>query len=88
MPDPNDHFAKLENKLGKLIDVFKRTREEKRALEAALEKLRKGSKGDSGRVDELERELVALRREREEVRARIEKLVERLDALTSSDSEG
>jgi FtsZ-binding cell division protein ZapB len=87
MPDSNDRFAKLEEKLFKAIEVFKRTQEEKRALEEGLEKLRKDSKDHTKRVDSLERELVALRREREEVRARIEKLLSRIDALTSPDSE-
>jgi hypothetical protein len=36
----------------------------------------------------MERELIALRREREDVRARVDKLLKRLDVLTSSGSEG
>ena len=36
----------------------------------------------------MERELIALRREREDVRARVEKLLERIDVLTSSESGG
>ena len=87
MPDSNDRFAKLEEKLFKAIEVFKRTRKEKEALEAGIEKLRKDSKDHTKRVDSLERELVTLRREREEVRERIEKLLSRIDALTTSDSE-
>jgi hypothetical protein len=36
----------------------------------------------------LDRELIALRKEREDVRSRVEKLLERIDVLTTSDSEG
>jgi hypothetical protein len=39
-------------------------------------------------IDAHERELVTLRREREEVRIRIEKLLQRIDALTSTESGG
>ena len=88
MRDSIDHFQKLEEKLLKAIELFKRTQAERRALEQDLDKLRVDSKERVKLVDTLERELVALRREREEVRERIEKLLERIDALTGSDSEG
>ena len=87
MPDSNDRFAKLEEKLFKAIEVFKRLRKEKEGLEQGLERLRKDSKDHTKLVELLERELVALRREREDVRERIEKLLSRIDALTTSDSE-
>jgi FtsZ-binding cell division protein ZapB len=88
VPDSIDHFQKLEEKLLKAIELFKRTQTEKRALEQDVDKLRIESKERVKLMDTLERELVALRREREEVRVRIEKLLERIDALTGSDSEG
>jgi predicted nucleic acid-binding Zn-ribbon protein len=77
--DPNDQFARLEEKLLKAIDLFKRTQTEKRALEQEVEKLKAQSKEQG---QSMERELIALRREREDVRARVEKLLERMDALT------
>ncbi len=79
MADPNDQFARLEEKLLKAIDLFKRTQTEKRALEQEVEKLKAQSKEQG---QSMERELIALRREREDVRARVEKLLERMDALT------
>jgi FtsZ-binding cell division protein ZapB len=88
VPDSIDHFQKLEEKLLKAIELFKRTQAEKRALGQDVDKLRIESKERVKLMDTLERELVALRREREEVRVRIEKLLERIDALTGSDSEG
>jgi FtsZ-binding cell division protein ZapB len=77
--DPNDQFARLEEKLLKAIDLFKRTQTEKRVLEQEVEKLKAQSK-EQGQT--MERELIALRREREDVRARVEKLLARMDALT------
>ena len=79
MADPNDQFSRLEEKLLKAIDLFKRTQTEKRALEQEVEKLKAQSKEQG---QSMERELIALRREREDVRARVEKLLERMDALT------
>ncbi len=39
-------------------------------------------------ISVMERELIALRREREDIRTRVDKLLKRLDVLTSSGSEG
>jgi chromosome segregation ATPase len=86
--DPNEQFQRLEEKLLKAIDVFKQTRAEKRALEQDAEKLRLEIKERAQQISVLERELIALRREREDVRARVDKLLKRLDVLTSSVSEG
>ena len=88
MTDPNERFQRLEEKLLKAIDVFKQTRAEKRALEQDAEKLRLEIKERAQQISVMERELIALRREREDVRARVDKLLKRLDVLTSSGSEG
>jgi chromosome segregation ATPase len=86
--DPNEQFQRLEEKLLKAIDVFRQTRVEKRALEQDAEKLRVEIKERAQQISVMERELIALRREREDVRARVDKLLKRLDVLTSSGSEG
>lgn len=86
MSESNDHFQKLEERLLRAIELFKRTQSEKRALEQDLEKLKIDSKERAKLLDTLERELVTLRREREDVRARIEKLLHQIDVLTSPDS--
>ncbi len=87
MTNSNEPFDKLEEKLLKAIDLFKRTQTEKRALEQEVEKLKAGTKEHAQSVNTMERELIALRREREEVRSRIEKLLERIDALTSPEEQ-
>ena len=87
MTYPNDQFERLEEKLVKAIELFKRTQADKRALEHDLAELRRDNKDRDQAFSALERELIALRREREDVRARVEKLLERIDGLTSSESE-
>jgi uncharacterized coiled-coil DUF342 family protein len=86
--DPNEQFQRLEEKLLKAIDVFKQTRAEKRALEQDAEKLKVEIKERAQQINAMERELIALRREREDVRARVDRLLKRIDVLTSSGSEG
>jgi chromosome segregation ATPase len=80
----DDKFQKLEEKLRKALDVFKRTQWEKRALQHELEKLKSVSKERPKRLETLERELRDLRREREEIRERIDRLIDQIDALTKS----
>ena len=88
MTDPNEQFERLEEKLLRAIELFKRTQTEKRTLEEEVEKLKVESKERAQALNAMERELIALRREREDVRSRVEKLLARIDGLTSSDSEG
>jgi chromosome segregation ATPase len=86
--DPNEQFQRLEEKLLKAIDVFKQTQAQRRALEQDGEKLRLAMKERAQQISVMERELIALRREREDIRTRVDKLLKRLDVLTSSGSEG
>ena len=88
MSEPDDPLQRLEERVVKTFELIKRSQEEKLALQQELEKLRAESKDRAKVIDAHERELVALRREREEVRARIEKLLLRIDALTTPESGG
>ena len=88
MTDPNEQFQRLEEKLLKAIEVFKQAQAERRALEQDSNKLRLEMKERAQQMSTLERELIALRREREDVRVRVEKLLQRIDVLTRVDSEG
>jgi FtsZ-binding cell division protein ZapB len=88
MTDANDHFQMLEEKLFKAAEVFRRTQQEKHALHQEVEKLRADAQERARRCEALERELIALRKEREDVRTRVERLLEQIDALTKTDSGG
>lgn len=88
MAETKDKLEVLEKKLRKAVEVFKQTQSEKRNLERELDKLKTSSKQDSKGHSTLERELQFLRREREDVRGRIEKLIEQIDLLTKRDSAG
>jgi len=86
--ETDDPLRKLEERIVKTFELIKKTQEEKLALQQDLDKLRVESRERAKVIDAHERELVALRREREEVRVRIEKLLQRIDALTGSESGG
>ena len=88
MTENHDPFQKLEERISKVAELFKQSQAEKRALEHELEKMRAGAKERTQQWDAKERELIALRREREEVRSRVERLLEQVDALTKVDSAG
>jgi len=86
--DSNEALEKLEEKLLKVIEVFKRTQAEKRALQEELDSLKANSKDGAKRVEALERELQTLRRERDDVRTRVEKILQQIDVLTKTDAGG
>lgn len=80
-----DSFQQFEEKIARAIEVLKRVQAEKKALELELERVKLAARERTRETEANQRELVALRREREEVRARVEKLLEQIDALTKSD---
>lgn len=88
MTDWKDNFEKLEQKLSRVVELFKQAQSERRALREEVERLNVDFKERAKRGDTLDRELEALRREREDVRSRIEKLLEQIDMLTKPDSAG
>ncbi len=88
MPDPNDALEKLEERLLRALKLFKQTHADRRALQQEVERLRADLKDRPKRFEAMERDLQALKREREDVRNRIEKLIEQIDLLTKSESDG
>jgi predicted nuclease with TOPRIM domain len=83
-----DSFQALEEKLLKAAEVFKRSQEENRALRKEVDELRAASKEPAERLATLERELQVLRRERDDVRARVEKILQQIDVLTKPEAGG
>ncbi len=88
MSDWQESFAKLEEKIQKATELFRQTQAENRRLREEVEKLRADLKDRSQHTDGSDRELAALKREREEVRARLERLLRQIDALTKPESAG
>jgi FtsZ-binding cell division protein ZapB len=79
------NLGKLETKILKAVELLQRTRAEKRSLLEQLAKIRADLEKHAKSSEGLERDNLALRREREEVRVRIEKLLRQIDAFAKSE---
>jgi len=83
--DSVDNLEKLETKILKAAVLLRRTLAEKSSLLDQVAKLRaeleKHAKSSAG----LKGDILALRREREEVRSRIEKLLRQIDVFSKSE---
>lgn len=79
----NDDFPALEEKIYKAIELLKSAREGKAAAERDAQRLRDQLEQREEDLDVLRGEMVALRKEREEVRARVEKMLKQMDSLVA-----
>jgi len=84
----DDDFHSLEAKIYKTIELLKSAREGKAAAERDAKRVREQLELREEEVDSLKGEVVALRKEREEVRTRVEKMLKQIDALTTDESAG
>ena len=83
--DSVDNLEKLESKILKAAELLKRTQAEKRSLLEQLAKIRADLEKHAKSSEGLERDILALRREREDVRSRIEKLLRQIDVFAKSE---
>ena len=77
----NEDFPALEEKIYKAIELLRSAREGKAAAERDAQRLRDQLEQREEELDVLRGEMVSLRKEREEVRGRIEKMLKQIDAL-------
>ena len=82
----DETFQRLEDKLSKAVEVFKKALADKRALEQEVERLRADARERAQRAEVEERELIALRKERDDVRNRVERLLAQVENLTKPES--
>ncbi len=79
----NDNdFQSLEEKIYRTIELLKSAREGKAAAERDNARLREQLENREEELELARTELIALRKEREEVRGRVEKLLKQIDTLT------
>lgn len=83
-----DEFHSLEEKIYKTIELLKSAREAKAAAERDASRVREQLELREEEIDSLKGEIVALRKEREEVRTRVEKMLRQIDELTAEESAG
>jgi len=78
-------FHSLEEKILKTIELLKVERTAKATAEKASARLREQLTEREEELDSVRAELVALRREREEVRTRVEKMLGQIESLTAEE---
>ncbi len=83
---PADDFHALEEKIYRTIELLKQAREAKAAAERTAARLREQLEVRDEQTQSLRAEVVALRREREEVRTRVEKMLKQIESLTEEQS--
>jgi hypothetical protein len=83
---PADEFHALEEKIFRTIEMLKQAREAKALAERSAARLREQLESRDDQTQSLRAEVVALRREREEIRTRVEKMLKQIEALTHDES--
>jgi len=78
-------FQTLEEKILRTIELLKVERAAKATAEKATARLREQLTEREEEVDSMRSELGALRREREEVRTRVEKMLGQIESLTAEE---
>lgn len=79
-------FESLEQKVYRAIESLKAAKAARDAAERDVARVRQQMADRAGELGSLRHEIVALRREREEVRGRVEKLLKQIEALTAEES--
>jgi len=78
-------FHSLEEKILKTIELLKVERTAKATAEKAASRLREQLSEREEELDSVRAEIIALRKEREEVRTRVEKMLDQIESLTAEE---
>jgi len=77
-----DDFQALEEKVYRTIELYKAARDARAAAERTTQRLRGQLEEREEEFETMRRDLVRLRKEREEIRARVEKMLGQIESLT------
>jgi hypothetical protein len=78
-----EDFPDLEAKIYKAIELLKAAKAGKAAAERDIQRLRDHLEEREEELEILRAEVVSLRKDREEVRSRVEKMIKQIDALVA-----
>jgi len=87
LQDSADDFQALEEKIYRTIEQLKAAKEARAAAERTIERLRQQVSERDEQIQSMRNDVVSLRKEREEVRTRVEKMLKQIDTLNSAESE-
>jgi predicted nucleic acid-binding Zn-ribbon protein len=79
---PAEDFQALEEKVYRTIELYKSAKEARATAERDLQRLREQLEEREEENEAMRRELVQLRKDREDIRTRVEKMLSQMDTLT------
>ncbi len=79
---PAEDFQALEEKVYRTIELYKAAKEARATAERDLQRLREQLEEREEENETMRRELVQLRKDREDIRTRVEKMLSQMDTLT------
>jgi len=83
---PAEDFQALEEKVYRTIELYKAAKEARIAAERDVKRVREQLEEREEENETLRRELVQLRRDREEIRGRVEKMLSQMEGLEQAAS--
>jgi predicted nucleic acid-binding Zn-ribbon protein len=81
---PADDFQALEDKIYRTIELYKAARQAQATAERDAQRLRQQMQDREEELVTLRRETVRLKKEREEIRARVEKMLEQIESIAEA----
>jgi chromosome segregation ATPase len=81
---PADDFQALEDKIYRTIEMYKAARQAQAAAERDAQRLRQQMEDREEELITLRREAVGLKKEREEIRGRVEKMLQQIESIAEA----
>lgn len=81
---PADDFQALEDKIYRTIEMYKAARQAQAAAERDAQRLRQQMEDREEELVRLRREAVQLKKEREEIRGRVEKMLQQIESIAEA----
>ena len=81
---PADDFQALEDKIYRTIELYKAARQAQAAAERETQRVRQQMQEREDELGTLRRETVRLKKEREDIRGRVEKMLEQIESIAQA----
>ena len=81
---PADDFQVLEDKIYRTIEMYKAARQAQAIAERDVQRLRQQMEDREEELVRLRREAVQLKKEREEIRGRVEKMLQQIETIAEA----
>ena len=79
---PAEDFEALEEKVYRTIELYKAAKEARTAAERDVKRIREQLEEREEENETMRRELVQMRKDREDIRTRVEKMLSQMESLT------